>query len=266
MQKLSKSVKIFLVFGFIIGFGLLTFLSFSSIGILEDIMTPEPPHGFNKFFVIKKKNNDKNTEEYEFKVDKPTIFQFFVSPNFHGEKTVKFVSPKRIIGLYTNEITILEGNYGNSQVSLLLTPATYKFLVDFQIKGASIYFYTNIYIPDNEYVERLVKIDSGNIYNPPKGYREIFRTNLSKLNVNNLSIAKFTIQNSGNYGICAYSTKSKGKFSLKLVGGGYKGVDLLNEGRLFSDQIFLYLPPSSYEILLSSYEAHANIVIYLTNY
>lgn len=263
-MKLSKSSRLIFIAGFIIGGILLIILIYSNIKILDNILTPEPPAGFRLFYVAKKENTNDIT--FELKVDRPAVYQFFVAPNFNGNKFVKLSAENRFIGLYTNEITILEGNYGNSQVGLLLMPATYKFYVNISINGASIYFYTNIITPDENYIERLVKIDSGQIYNPPEGYKELYRTNLTGLKLNNSTVARFEIKKAGEYGFSAYSTKTKGRFSLRLVGGGYKGVDLLNETRLISDQISLYLSPANYEVLLSTYDAKANIVLYITNY
>ncbi|MGC8765860.1 MAG: hypothetical protein ACP5QT_08275 [Brevinematia bacterium] len=263
-MKLSKSSKLVFMIGFLIGGVLLFILIYSNIKVLDKVLTPEPPSGFKLFFIAKKENTEDIS--INLKVEQPAVYQFFIAPNFNGEKYVKMVSERRFIGLYTNEIVVLEGNYGNSQVGLLLLPGNYKFYVNIGIKGASIYFYTNTIIPDKDYVDRLTRIDGGKIYNPPANYKEIFKTNLNNIKVNNLTVARFEIKNAGEYGFSAYSTISRGRFSLRLVGGGYKGVDLLNETRLISDQISLYLQPASYEVLLSSFEADASIVLYITNY
>ncbi|MCX7820149.1 MAG: hypothetical protein N2258_00545, partial [Brevinematales bacterium] len=243
---------------------LLIFLVKESIKVLETTLTPEPPSGFKQYKIITKKDQEKM--EFYLSIDKPLIYQFFIAPNFNGEKKVTLKGEKRFIGLFTNELTLLEGDYGSAQIALVMLPGNYIFNIDFDIKGASIYFYTNIHEIDEKYLKRILEIDSGKIYNPPPGYKEIFKTNLNNLKINNLTIAKFEIKESKDYGFSAYSTKSSGKFSLRLVGGGYKGVELLNETRLFSDQLSLYLPKGSYEILLSSYDSKAQLVLYMTNY
>ncbi len=263
-MKLSKNSKIVFIAGFLIGGILLVILFYYNIKVLDEVLTPEPPAGFKKFTVVKKEST--NDLAFDFVVDKPAVYQFFIAPNFKGDKIVKLTSEKRFIGLYTNELTLLEGEYGNSQVALLLLAGKYKFYVNIGIKGASIYFYTNTVIMDDMYIRRLTKIDSGEIYNPPSSYREIFRTNLLNLKINNLPVSKFRIERSGEYGFSAYSTRTKGKFSLRLVGGGYKGVDLLNETRLISDQLTLFLPQADYEVFLSSFGAEADVVLYITNY
>ncbi|MEJ5283941.1 MAG: hypothetical protein ACP5Q5_02105 [Brevinematia bacterium] len=259
-----KQNKIIFITGFVIGIILLIFLVKESIKVLETTLTPEPPQGFKQYKVITKKENEKM--EFSLTVDKPLIYQFFIAPNFNGEKKVKLKTKDRFIGLFTNELTLLEGDYGNAQIALIMLPGEYTFNIDFEINGASIYFYTNIIEIDKEYLNRILAIDSGKIYNPPEGYIEIFKTNLNNLKINNLTVAKFEIKEPKEYGFSAYSTKSSGKFSIRLVGGGYKGVELLNETRLMSDQLSLYLPQGNYEIILSAYDSKANIVLYMTNY
>ncbi len=261
---MKKNNKYIFIIGFTLGIILLIFLVIESIKVLETTITPEPPSGFQKYQVITKKDDEKM--EFSLTIEEPLIYQFFIAPNFNGEKKVVLKGEKRFVGLFSNELILLEGDYGSSQIALILLPGKYTFNIDFSIKGASIYFYTNIYKIDKSYLSRILAIDSGNIYNPPDGYKEIFRTNLNKLNVNNLSIAMFEIKEAKEYGFSAYSTKSSGKFSLRLVGGGYKGVELLNESRIMSDQLHLYLPKGTYEVLLSSYDSKANIVLYMTNY
>ncbi len=262
MALSKKNKKIFSI-GFLIGIILLFILVKESIRVLEETVSPEPPAGFKNYKTITK---GKDNMSFDLVIEKPVIYHFFIAPNFNGNKIVKLKGEKRFIGLFTNEITLLEGDYGNSQIALILVPGVYNFSVDFEINGASIYFYTNVYEMDDTYFRRISLIDSGKIYNPPANYKELFRTNLTRLNLNNLTIAKFSIEKSGEYGFSVYSTKSSGKFSVRLVGGGYKGVDLLNETRLFSDQLSLYLPRGNYELLLSSYESKADIVVYMTNF
>lgn len=266
-MKLSRKNKLVLGIGFGIGIILIIFTVNNSLKVLEEIITPQPPENFNLFFAIKKEKNNKGGYYREFEVDKPSIYQFFIAPNFNADKVVRFSSKEKFVGLYTNEITLLEGNYGSSQVSLFLFPGKYQFYVNFGIPGATIYFYTNVYLPDVDYVNRITKVEKGDIYNPPKNYRELYRTNLSGLEVNNLSIAKFSISNSGEYSFSAYSTRcSRGRFSLRLVGGGYQGIDLLNQDRYISDQVSIFLPRGVYEIFLSSYNADCRVVLYMTNY
>jgi hypothetical protein len=266
MPKLSKKNMLIFIAGFGIGIVLLIFVVKNTLDLMEQILTPQPPEGFNSFFTIKKEKTNKEGYIREFIVKKPAAYLFFVAPNFNGNKIVKFISEKRLIGLYTNEIIMLEKDYGSSQVFLLLLPGSYKFFINFDVAGASIFFYTNVIELSSNYVNRILKIDRGEIYNPPEGFRKFFATNLNGLDVNNLSAGRFEVTNPGEYSFCAYSTMcKKGRFSLRLVGGGYQGVDILNEKRTISDQVSLYLNKGKYEILLSSYEADCDVVLYITN-
>ena len=266
MPKLSKKNLVIFIGGFGIGIVLLILVVTNTLNLMEEILTPQPPDGFRSFFTVKKEKNNKEGYIRKLIVEKPAAYLFFVAPNFNGNKIVKFISERKLIGLCTNEIIMLEKDYGSSQVFLLLLPGTYRFFINFDVAGASIFFYTNIIELSSNYVSRILRIDGGEIYNPPEGYRKLFATNLTDLDENNLSVGKFEVTNPGEYSFCAYSTMcKKGRFSLRLVGGGYQGIEILNENRTISDQVSLYLNKGKYEILLSCYEADCNVVLYITN-
>lgn len=248
--------------------GLLILIPLMFIGFLASNQNSfKIPHRFEK---IKIDMNEKvRTEEVVYKkmLKAATRVDIMVQCDVDSNSSISIISDKKIIGSNVNklnyQINKLTGNSSMS-MSLILQPGNYSISIsNNKTKGSIMIGYEEKKMSTSEY-ERLKRIDSGELDNPPKGYENIYSADLTGLNTKQKSVYTLTLDRMQKIGISVYTNATKGDMTVDFI-GNYNN----NTGLVFAntnhicDQLITTLPKGTYEFKLTSDDADGQVSIFI---
>lgn len=155
---------------------------------------------------------------------------------------------------------------GNSYVSptLLLQPGKYEIKVtNTQAEGKLVIGYKEKKIDDKDY-ERLLKVDSGDLNNPPEGYELVYSGDLSGLNCSKKVVYSLSINHNQDIGICVYTNSSKGNATVDFIGKNNNFTGLVTpKSHAICEQTEGTFPAGDYEFQLTSENADGQMYIFI---
>lgn len=196
----------------------------------------------------------------------PSTVELFLQSDAEGLKQIKLVSEGEILGQDGREVEfLLERIVGNasSSATLLLEPGSYRvYLTSDQLKGKMVLGYQETPKEEREF-QRLSQIHQGRLNNPPPGYREIYSTELTGLEVADELIYTLSVTEQQDVGLSIYTSASEGTLQVDLVHNQGGWFSLVSPDRRICDQLETTLRPGEYQFRLTAHNADGELIIYL---
>jgi hypothetical protein len=225
------------------------------------------PKEYSKIEVDLSEKARNNESVFQAYFDTPKGFDLIIQSDSEEIKTIEVITEQKIIGRSDNKYEI--------EVDKILGPCSYGLnfisgignitvsLTNEKAEGKIVFGYKDRPIDILEY-ERLLKVDNGELNNPPKGYDKIFSADLRGQNFKDETIYTLTLYNPQNIGLSVYTDCTEGDLSVDLIGQGssYYGIVSPNNFRI-CDQLEFRWDKGEYEIRLSSENANGQIYIFL---
>jgi len=227
----------------------------------------EPPAGFVKVFQSPLTGTfQSNSNIYSFSVDKPSIVHFYLLSQYDGEKWLVLRSKKKLIGINSNELNLLKGDYWSASASLLLDSGSYQVLaLNPELRGEIVLYISN-QPADKDMIKRMVKIDRGDLNNPPPGYERVFYTNLGKLDVSSdFNAISLKVTNNIIFSFSVYSNIRRGKLSVRFKGSNLREIEIINEEHPVSDCSTINVNKGIYSFRVIAESADGELVIFISN-
>lgn len=192
---------------------------------------------------------------------------FMIQSDADAESSVSIESDEKFLGSDTNKESCPVGNMtGTSYLSpkMLLQPGKYTIKVtNIQTGGKLMIGYKERKLETAEY-ERLLKIDKGELNNPPEGYELVYSADLSGLAYNQEVIYDLTLNHSQKVGISVYTNASSGKVSVDFAGESNSFIGLVTpKVHYICDRLENTFGKGNYKIRLSSEDADGQIYIFI---
>lgn len=259
---MKKTVYSILIFSLIIGLCL----------ILTEQITKENdgiriPSRFKKANVDLIDHLRVNELLFTNELGEPSSVEFFIQSDSENEKQIRVISESEILGRNSNEIQFTLGKLtGSSGIAgtYILQPGKYSvYLTSEKTEGRVGIGYQETAKEPSEF-ERLYKIHKGDLNNPPKGYTEIFSTNLSGLNCKDKVIYTISLETGKNIGLSVYTSAKQGTVSVDFIGNSQSYIGLGNpRSNSICDQLETTLSPGKYEFKLNCENADGQLYIFL---
>ena len=200
---MKKTVYAILIFSLIIGLPLM----------ILDVLAKNNdefsiPSRFEK--VVVDLGDKARTKELLFtnELEVPSSVEFKIQSNTASEKNMTIISEMDILGLGTREINFKVGNLiGASSISstFIMDKGKYSvYLTSEKTDGKIAIGYQEAAKEAPEF-ERLSKIHKGDLDNPPKGYQEIFSTDLTGRSSNDEVIYTLSLDKTMDIGLSSES-------------------------------------------------------------
>lgn len=200
-------------------------------------------------------------------LDTAAEISFRIQSNSQTESIVRISSDETLIGMNTKEnVNPVCDITGNSYIGsrIMLQPGTYKITVtNAKAEGEIRIGYKEKEIEASEY-ERLMKLDGGELDNPPEGYELVYHTELSDLNCKEESVYTLKLEKSQKLGLCVYTNSSKGYVSVDFTGKSSSYYGIINsEAQRIYESGESYYGKGNYEIKLTSEDADGQVYVYI---
>ncbi len=217
---------------------------------------------------IKLEEKARNSEVvYTKELTNATVVSFMIQSNSQTDSTIRISSDKKLIGSNTHEETFMISNMtGKSYLSpkMILQPGTYTITVTSKkTEGVVMIGYQETELNSSEY-ERLLKIDQGDLNNPPEGYELAYSTKLSGLDCTQETVYSLSLDRSKNIGIAVYTNATTGKATVDFQGTYSNFIGLVTpKVHTICEQMESTFQRGDYEIQLTSKNADGEIYIFI---
>jgi len=258
---MKKTVYIILTVSLMIGFCL----------IMLDELTKDRnefniPSRFQKVIVDLK--DRARTDELLFtrELEVPSSVEFFIQSDDMSTKNVKIISESEILGKNSREINFtIQRLTGNSSVSgtYIMNKGKYSvYLTSEKTEGKIAIGYQEKPVEPTEF-ERLYKIHNGDLNNPPKGYVEVFSTNLTGRSCKDEVIYTLSLDTTTDIGLSVYTSSEKGTAIVDFIGNSSNFIGLIHPEHRICDQLETTLYPGEYQFKLTCQNADGQLFIFL---
>lgn len=259
---MKKTVYAILISSLIIGFCLI---------IMDELAKGKDgfnvPARFEKVIVDLSEQSGTNELLFTRELNVPSSVEFFIQSDSANEKSVKVVSESGILGMNGKEINFIVWKYtGNSSISgtYIMQPGKYSvYLTSGKANGKVAIGYRETEKELSEF-ERLYKIHKGDLNNPPKGYVEIFSTNLSGRSCKEEVIHTLSMDKTKNIGLSVYISSEEGTVCVDLIGKSSNFIGLVySPHRRICDQLETTLSPGEYQLKLTCENADGQLYVFM---
>jgi len=259
MKKAIYSILISILF---VGFFLVIIDGLSKAGDGFNI-----PSRFEKVVVDLGKQYGTDVLVFTKELNVPSTVELIIQSNAANEKKVKIVSESEILGTNSSEIDYTVWKLtGNASISSTLTLDKGRYSVyvtSEKTDGKLVIGHVETAREPSEF-ERLYKIHNGEPNNPPKGYEEIYSTDLTGKSCKDEVIYTITLDEATNIGLSVYTSSKQGIFSVDLIGKNTSFTGLVHHetGRI-CDQLEATLLPGEYLLKLTCENADGWLYVFL---
>jgi hypothetical protein len=111
--------------------------------------------------------------------------------------------------------------------------------------------------------ERLMKVDQGDLDNPPEGYEKVYIADLSELNCKEDIVYTLTLDRTQKVGFSLYTNSTKGNVSVDFAGENSNFYGLINSFYKIEDRMENTYSKGTYEFKLTSNNADGQVYIYI---
>ncbi len=225
------------------------------------------PAGYTKIEIDLDEKSRNSEVIFTSTLDIPKGFDLYVQSDSEEEKIIEVTSEHKFIGkadnkhiLNVNKVTDNMANtfnqiFGPGEISISLTNQ--------KAKGKIVIGYRERAIDISEY-ERLSKIDSGDLNNPPKGYDKAYRIDLSGLKYKDETIYSITLDKAQNVGFSFYTDSREGNVSVDLIGENSSFYGLISSGHNnICDQLELMFEKGEYKVRLNCENADGQLYVFI---
>jgi hypothetical protein len=225
------------------------------------------PSGFKKIKVDLKEKERNNEVVLTKEIKNATVVCFMVQSDSDTNSTVRILSDKKFIGSNAVEEKFeVKSLTGKSYMSptFMLQPGHFSITVTNVITDGNLMIgYKEKEIEASEY-ERLLKIDRGDLNNPPEGYELLYSSDLSGLEKNQEIIDTITLDHTQKIGISVYTNSTKGNVSVDFIGKYSSFYGLVTpKVRYICDRMENTLQAGDYDIQLTCKDADGQIYIFI---
>lgn len=223
--------------------------------------------GHSKIVIGTNDKSRENEEVFSTVLKAPTFVDLYIQSDSKETVTLAISSDQRIIGKRDNKYVLYINKVpGNSGYSLnqLFGPGNLTIrMTNEKSPGKLDIRYSERPADASEY-ERLSKIDNGDLDNPPEGYYEVCRIDLSGLNCNEEPVYSFTLDSAQTIGISIYTDTEQGEMSVDIIGPGTNFFAVVNSvSNRICDQLQLELDKGTYEVRLNSENADGQLYVFI---
>jgi hypothetical protein len=225
------------------------------------------PSGYKKIKIDLQEKVRKNELIYEKELKVPTRVNIMVQCDSDSKSFLHVSSEKKILGNSKKEedyqINKLTGNSSMS-MTYILQPGKYSITItNPKVEGTVMLGYNEKAVETSEY-ERLSKIDSGDLNNPPEGYEKVYSADLSGLNCKQEGVYTLTLDRTQKIGISVYTNTTKGNVSVDFIGDSSNFTGLVYPGiSNICDQLITTQTKGTYVFKLNCEDADGQVVIYM---
>ncbi|NLM45494.1 MAG: hypothetical protein GX200_01640 [Firmicutes bacterium] len=225
------------------------------------------PSRFEKVIVDLSEKARNNELLFTNALDVPSKVEFMLQSDAEGEKEVKIVSEAEILGLKSREANFKVGKFtGNSSISaaFIMGKGSYSVYLTSEKKSGEIAIGHQESAVEISEFERLLKIHKGDLNNPPKGYVEIYSTDLAGRSSNEEVIYTLQLDKNKEIGLSVYTSAKQGIVSVDFSGENVHYIGLVHsEHNRICDQLQTTLPAGEYQIKLTCENADGQLYVFL---
>jgi len=225
------------------------------------------PMGYKKLSIDLSEKSRNNETVFTKELKEPTKLNLRIQGDTKAECNVTVTCDTKIIGTNMNEETYTVRNMtGNSYISHELFVGAGKYTIKVtnqKTEGQIVIGYREKTIETSEY-ERLKKIDSGHLDNPPESYEKIYSADLSGKNISGETIYTLKLDHAQKVGISVYTSATKGNVSVDFIGQNSSYIGLVYPNiRNICDQLENTYQRGIYDISVTSTDADGELYIFL---
>lgn len=252
----------------ILGLCLLVGIPFMIMDLLaEDNGAFNIPSGYKKIEVNLNEKARKHELVYTKELKNAAEISFMIQCDTDIQSIISIESDKKLIGSSTDkEVFDIRKITGSSYLSpkMLLQPGKYSIrITNVQTDGEIVIGYKEKELKEAEY-KRLLKIDNGELNNPPKGYELVYSSDLSDLDYDNKEVYTLTLERARKTGISVYTNASTGIVSVDFMGENSNFTGLVTPKlHYICDQMENIFQKGTYKIHLTSENAKGQIYIFI---
>lgn len=225
------------------------------------------PAGYEKIRISLEEKARTNETVYTKELTGATEVSFMIQSNSDINSTIKISCDKKLIGNNNYEETYqISQMTGNSYLSpkLLLQPGRYTITVtNTQTSGSIMIGYQEKPLAEREY-QRLLKIEEGDLNNPPEGYELAYHSELAGLDCESETVYTLTLDHSQKIGIAAYTNATEGNVSVDFIGDNSNFIGIISpKFHMICDGIENSFRQGEYKIKLTSRNADGEVYIFI---
>ncbi len=221
----------------------------------------EPDKGYIKVFSTGKTNLNEGIL-YRIGLRTPMLVHFYITARYDGDKWIELKGDKKIVGVNGNYVDLLRGNYPLANDSFLLREGSYEVIAQNPYINGNLTLYISNEKPEVKTVARLLRIDSGDLDNPPSGLVKVYSASLNQFESTNAVVYEFRKETAGNETFSVYARVPRGRVSVKLQGRNIRDFEFINEMHPVCDQFTTTLEKGDYRITITADHPGGEVMIF----
>jgi hypothetical protein len=224
------------------------------------------PSGYKKIVIDLNEKTRNNEIIFTSTNSNPILVDFYIQSDSEIINQLTIVSENNIVGTNSNEKSFNFGNIVQEAAvssSILMTGKYTILLKNEKTKGKMIIGYKERKIENSE-IDRLIKIDEGDIDNPPQDYQKIYSTDLLGEDCKDKTIYTLKLDKAQKIGLSIYTNSKKGNVSVDFIGNNINYYGLIySSNSTICDQFELSLGEGEYEIKVTNENSDGQLYVFL---
>lgn len=223
------------------------------------------PSDYSKIVIDLNEKTRDNEVVFSSILETPRGIDLYIQSDSSEEKIIEIASEHKIIGKPDNKyhfsVNQVTNNMANTLNQIYNAGQFTISLTNRQAEGKLVIGYRERTISSSE-IERLLKIDSGDLDNPPAGYEKVYSTDLSGMDCKDEVLYTFTLDKTQTFGLSVYSHVEEGSLSVDFIGENTSYYGLVYSKNSLCDQMEIPLEKGEYQVRLNCENVDGKLIVF----